>query len=328
MILYLHFSDPRTTNTPPDATYRQLIALLGDFTPLVQALPPDAALADISGSLRYFDRDPTGIAALIRTRTATLDTGTTIGIAPNPLLAHLTAHRATPGTTRTLPDNPHAITAFLTTLPATALPGVGPATARTLASYGLTTAGKIAATPLLTLQRILGTAPARQLHQRAAGIDPTPLTPGAPPPTVSAEHHFTRDELDPDRQRDALTHLAEHLGTQLRDEHRTCRSLTLTLHYADHSTTTRTRTLPEPTAHTPHLRTAAHAIHRGLALQRARVRHLALRADNLHDTDATPRQLTLDPTDDKARRIETATDRARTRYGPTAVRPASTAGIP
>lgn len=46
-------------------------------------------------------------------------------------------------------------------------------TVRTLASHGLTTLDTIAGTPLDTLQRILGTAAGRQLHQRAAGIDPT-----------------------------------------------------------------------------------------------------------------------------------------------------------
>ncbi|WP_323182554.1 hypothetical protein [Streptomyces sp. NBC_00094] len=213
-------------------------------------------------------------------------------------------------------------------LPAAALLGVGPATARTLISYGLATADQIAATPLPTLQRILGTATGRQLHRVAAGIDPTRVTPGAPPRTFTAEHRFPRDELDPGRQRGALTHLAKRLGARLRAERQACDSLALTVQYADRSTTTRSRTLPEPTAHSPGLRTAAHALYLTLGLQRARVRCLTLRVGDLCDAGSVSRQLTFGLDDDKARRIEAAADRARARFGPGAVRPASTAGMP
>ncbi|MER0244137.1 hypothetical protein AAHZ94_19440 [Streptomyces sp. HSW2009] len=323
MILYVHFGAPQ-----PDATFRQLLILLGEFTPLVQALPPEAALADVSGSTRYFDRDAAGLAALIRMRAAAVhDLDVTVGIGPNPLLAQLAAHRGAPGAVRAVPDDAAAITHFLTGLPVAALPGVGPTTARTLASYGLHTADQIAATPLLTLQRILGAATGRTLRERAAGVDPAQVIAGAPPRTLTAEHPFVRDELDGARQRAALTHLAEQLGARLRGERQVCRSLTLTVRYADRSMTTRSHTLPEPTAHGPQLRTAAHALHRRLGLQRARVRVLTLRAGELGDAASAPRQLTFGPDDDKNHRVEAAADRARARFGPDAVRPASTVGL-
>ncbi|MFE7459510.1 DNA polymerase Y family protein [Streptomyces sp. NPDC012600] len=323
MILHLHFGAPQ-----PEPVYRRLLDLVGEFTPLAQALPPDAALADVSGSTRYFGRDAAGLAALIRMRAAALHgLDLTVGIGPNPLLARLAAHRGEPGAIRTVPDDPEAVTRFLAGLPAAALPGVGPATARTLASYGLRTADRIAATPLLTLQRILGAAAGRELRERAAGIDPTRVTAGAPPRTLDAEHRFGHDEPDAARRRAALTHLTEQLGARLRDERQTCRALTLTVLYADRSTTTRTRTLSEPTAHSPRLRAEAHSLHGSLGLQRARVRSLALRAGELRAAASTPRQLAFGPDDDRARRIEAAADRARARFGPGAVRPASTAGM-
>ncbi len=106
--------------------------------------------------------------------------------------------------------------------------------------------------------------------------------------------------------------------------------LTLTVQYADRTgqaSITRSRTLPEATAHTPQLRATAHALHGALGLQRARVRSLALRAGDLGDAASTSRQLTFGPDDDRARRIEAAADRARARFGAGAVRPASTAGM-
>lgn len=112
----------------------------------------------------------------------------------------------------------------------------------------------------------------------------------------------------------------------MRVDEQVCRSLTLTVRYADRSTTTRTRTLREPTAHSVALVAAAYRIHDSLGLQRARVRGLSLRAEGLAPAERATRQLTFDPVDDRARRIEAVADRARARFGPRAVVPGTLAG--
>ncbi|HEY9328040.1 MAG TPA: hypothetical protein VIS09_07355 [Streptomyces sp.] len=109
--------------------------------------------------------------------------------------------------------------------------------------------------------------------------------------------------------------LAEHLGSQLRDTHTVCHALTLTVAYADHTTTSRTRTLAEPTAHSPALADTGRELLTGLDLQRARVQAITLRAERLQPAEHAPRQLTLDPRDDQVRSLEAALDRARTRFG-------------
>jgi len=87
------------------------------------------------------------------------------------------------------------------------------------------------------------------------------------------------------------------------------------------------RTLPEPAGHSPQLRLATYALYATLGLQRAGVRGIVLRADGLFDENSATRQLTFGTNDAKTRRIEAAADRARARFGPNAVRPASTAGL-
>lgn len=339
VILYIRFGRPGEFGDhgePPDPEepdhqdlFRRLLGMTGDITPRVQALPPDAALADVTGSTRYFGRDATELAALLRMRAAAhLDTDCAIGIARNPLLARLAADHPESNGIHTAPDSPEQLAAFLAELPVAALPGVTPATVRTLASYGLTTLGPVAGTAPATLQRILGATLGRHIHRQATGTDPTPVTPGAPPRHLRAEHHFSHDTLDPGLQRRALSRLAEDLGARLRGDHQTCRALTLTIRYADRSTTTRRRTLPEPTDHSPQLRTASYNLHTRLGLQRARVRRITLQADDLLDAGSATRQLTLDPGDDKARRIEATADRVRERFGPTAIHPASAAELP
>jgi hypothetical protein len=125
--------------------------------------------------------------------------------------------------------------------------------------------------------------------------------------------------------RRALLSAAEELGSRLRALDKVCRTLTLTVRYADRTATTRSRTLGEPTAHSAALTRAAYGIYEALGLQRARVRCVALRAEGLDPAEQASHQLTFDPTDEKLRRIEEAADRARARFGPLAVVPGTLA---
>ncbi|MYW32312.1 hypothetical protein GT040_24340, partial [Streptomyces sp. SID2119] len=134
--------------------------------------------------------------------------------------------------------------AFLAPLPAAALDGVGAATARTLCGYGLDSVGRIAAAPLATLQRITGVRTGRELWERARGIDRTRVVPNAAARSIAAERSFPRDELSPERHRRALLSLTEELGARLRGEGQVCRSLAVSVRYADrtgYATLTRSR---------------------------------------------------------------------------------------
>ncbi len=310
-----------------EEAYGCLLALLGEITPVVQALPPDAALADVRGALRYFGRTAGELGTLLRVRAlARYGADCTVGVAANPSLARLAARDAPPGAVLVLPGTPEAVAGFLAGQPVAALPGVGPATARVLDDYGLDSVGRVAAAPLGTLQRLLGAAAGRRLRDQARGIDPLPVTPNAPARSVGAERRFDRDELDRDRHRRALLSLTDELGSRLRSQRQVARSLTLTVRYADGAATVRTRPLPEPTGHTAALTAAAYRMYAALGLQRARLRAVALRAEGLGPAELAVHQLTFDPEDDRARRIEEVTDRVRELFGPDVIRPAALHG--
>ena len=312
--------------TPGDPRYLQVLDLLATISARVQALAPDAAIADLTGAEKYFERGPDGLAQLIRLRTlAWTGVPTTIGAGSSLMLAAMAAAVTEPGGITVIDDTDEAIVAFLHPRPVAALPGVGPATARTLTHHGLETVGDIARTPLATLQRLFGAALGRQLYERAHAHDPRTVTPHALPKTTTVSHQFDRDELDPDAQHRAVLALTHQLGARLRDDQVVARTLTLTVRYADRTTTSRTRTLPEPTAHTLALTRTATGLFETLGLQRARVRALTLTGE-LTDATLATHQLTFDPDDSKARRIEAAADRARRRFGPDAVVPAALAG--
>ncbi|GJF22962.1 MULTISPECIES: DNA polymerase thumb domain-containing protein [Streptomyces] len=323
---------------PPmyEAALPQLLGLLEEFTPVVEALPPDGALADLRGAERYFGRDAVELASVIRVRALALyGVDCVIGAGPGPMLARMALRDARPGLTRAVPGD--EVREFLAGKPVAALPGVGTATARTLCEYGLDTLGRVAAAPLSTLQRLVGARAGRELHEKAQGVDRGRVVPNGISRSLAAERPFTRDELDPGRHRRALLSAAEELGSRLRAVDKVCRTLTLTVRYADlpHSrtrssggtptATTRSRTLKEPTAHSAALTRAAYGMYEALGLQRARVRSVTLRAEGLAPAEQASHQLTFDPVDEKVRLIEEVADRARAKFGPRAVMPGSLA---
>lgn len=311
---------------PPmyEAALPGLLGLLEEFTPVVEALPPDGALADLRGAERYFGRDAVELASVIRVRALALHgVDCLIGAGPGPMLARMALRDARPGVTRAVSED--AVTEFLAGKPVAALPGVGTATARTLCEYGLDTLGRVAAAPLSTLQRLVGARAGRELHEKANGVDRGRVVPNGVSRSLAAERPFDLDELDPDRHRRALLSAAEEIGARLRALEKVCRTLTLTVRYADRTSTTRSRTLGEPTAHSGALTTTGYGMYEALGLQRARVRAVVLRAEGLTPAEQASRQLTFDPVDEKVRRIEEVADRARAKFGPRAVMPGTLA---
>ncbi|MGW7230697.1 DNA polymerase Y family protein [Streptomyces cyaneofuscatus] len=313
-ILRIHFHPAERT----EELYGQLLTVVDGISSRVEPLPADwSAYVDLTGALTYWGRDVEGLVAVLRLRLLALHgVQCSAGAGPTRSIAAMAADFTAPGAATVVGDDPYEIASFLRPRPTAALPGIGPKTARTLARYGISTVGDIADTRLTTLQRILGAAAARQAHDRARGLDERPVVPGAALKSLSAGFRFDLDELDPERHHSTMLGLVEEIGGRLRASGEIAQALTLTVAYADRTQTARTRTLTEATAHSPALAATARELLTGLGLQRARVRTLTLRAERLLPAEETVHQLTLDSRDDKLRRLETALDKAATRYRP------------
>ncbi|MFE6892983.1 ImpB/MucB/SamB family protein [Streptomyces sp. NPDC057694] len=305
--------------------YEKIIELMCGITPHVQAVPPDAVQLDLTSALRYFDMSPYDVVqtAMLRLKLF-YGIECSAGLAGNRMLAAMAADASAPEATTWVPAERAA--QWLAPRPVAALPGIGRSTATTLGKFGLHTIGQLAELPPATLQRLLGSAQARLLAERARGHDPRPVVPAEPAEHLSADLVLDRDCLDPAGQHRAVLGLADQLGQRLRGQGRVAGRLTLTVRYADRSSTTRTRALPESTGHSPALAGTALTLLAGLGLQRARVRAFTVRADDLRPAGTAHLQLSLDPGADRARAVEAAADRARRRFGPDAVRPGTLAG--
>lgn len=68
----------------PEETYRQVLELLADLSPVVQALPPSAALVELKGALRYHGVGVRRLGEVLRVRTISLlGVGVRVGIGPS-----------------------------------------------------------------------------------------------------------------------------------------------------------------------------------------------------------------------------------------------------
>ncbi|MFC9595617.1 hypothetical protein ACFTUC_38180 [Streptomyces sp. NPDC056944] len=303
----------------PDTTadgHRRVLDLLGDYTPVVQPLPPGAALAQLRGAGRLFGAAPERLAARFRIQAlAKHGIDTHIGIANTWATAATASAHTGPTGVLHLPDH-RALEQFLSPLPVRALHGIGPAQAARLEAFGLHTIGALAAMDEDVVCRVLGGKSGRTLRDRARGIDPRAITARRLPESTSAVHAFDRDMYDPVVVRAALLDLTVTLGQRIRGRDQIARKMTLSVRFADGSVIDRTRALAQPSAHTEDLRVTVFRILDSLGFQRARIRRLVLTADDLRPADEGPgTQMSLDPAREHLLSLEPVLDRINARYG-------------
>lgn len=225
----------RCGGTDP-ATLAALAGLVGRFTPVVRAEPPDAVVADVRSAVSFYGLLPEQLALMISTRASALyDVSLTIGVAGSRTVAAMAACDVLVGRIRGVDSDPRAVADFLRAKPVAALPGITAEAVRTLAAAGLYTVGEVAAAPLPEIQAVLDADTGRGVWERAHGLDPAPITPEHPPGSLAADRLFTADAADPTDQgalSRAVLELGLGLGDRLRSTGRTAIGLTLTVRLA------------------------------------------------------------------------------------------------
>ncbi|MGX1274519.1 DNA polymerase Y family protein [Streptomyces phaeoluteigriseus] len=307
----------------PEEIYRRVLEELHGLSPVVQALPPTAALVELKGALRYHDTDARRLGEVLRVRTLSrLGVDVRVGIGPSITVAATASARIEqPG--GVLAVTPDQAADWLAPLPVEALHGIGPRQAEVLHDYGIHTVGLLAAVDPATVQRLLGGRAGRLAADRARGVDPRPVVPRTLPATATVRHAFGRHALDGATVRAALLDLVVQLGLLLRRRGQAARALTLTLTFAGNSGWEKTRRLTEPSAHDDDLRALAYQLMDGAGLQRGRLTAIALKGEDLIAADQVAQQISLDDAREARLVAEGAADRIRDKFGDAAIRPAA-----
>jgi DNA polymerase-4 len=310
---------------PDHGAYAEVSAgvmeLFRSITPLVEPLSLDEAFLQVSGAARRLG----GARMVGETIRATVqdEQGITcsVGVASTKFVAKLASARCKPDGLLVVPADD--VVSFLHPLPVAALWGVGEKTEESLVRLGLHTVGDIAHTPLRTLQRALGPATGAHLWALSWGRDERAVVPVEPDKSIGAEETFPVDIDDPVVVARELLRLSERTAARLRATGQVGRTVSIKVRFADFTTLTRARTLPEATDVGRTVYETALALFQALGLERARLRLVGVRVEGIKPAASSPHQLLLGERESGWREAEQAVDRAAVRFGAGAVRPAA-----
>ena len=302
-----------------EAVSQQVRAVFFDLTPLVEPISIDEAFLDVSDLPQPAEELALALQKRIQDE---LGLPSSLGIASNKLVAKIAnnigkgRHRGATPPRAILAVPPGEEAAFLAPLAVKELWGVGPKTAERLKHMGAKTIGDVACLGERTLSAQFGKL-GHDLWTRAQGLDDRPVVTGHEVKSISQETTFARDVADGDELRQTLAQLAEHVAYSLRQQGLCAGTVRIKLRWADFSTHTRQVTLAQPTDADGVIGKAAMGLFDTLWENGRPVRLLGVEGSNL-----TPcaHQLPLWETpDEKERRLLTAMDELRQRYGEKAV---------
>ena len=226
------------------AASRDVMEILRRFTPLVEPISIDEAFLDVTASRALFGDGPT-IAATIKAAVRD-EVGLTasVGVAATKLVAKVASDLRKPDGLVVVPPGDEA--AFLAPLPISRLWGVGEKTADALREYGVVTIGDLAALPEDLLVRRFGKH-GGSLGARARGIDADPVGGGQAAKSIGHEHTFDVDTSDPEIIERTLLAMAEGVASRLRSAGLRAGTIHVKVRDSSFRTTTRQRTLADPT---------------------------------------------------------------------------------
>jgi len=291
---------------------RQVMALLGRFSPVVEQVSIDEAFVEVTGCQRLLGSPEEIVREIQRRLRQRLELSASLGVAPNKFLAKLASERDKPGGLVVV--RPEDIEDFLRDLLVTALWGVGESTAERLSPLGLHTVGQLANYPLDLLIQQFGEY-GRRLHDLAHGRDYTPVTSGGERKSVSAEITFGRDTADRELLESTLLRLSERVGSRLRQSRLAGTTVTLKLRFPDFRTITRQQTSTKPVAEDLAIYRRAHRLLEPHLASGRKIRLIGVGVSNF----PASQQPSLFESPPRESAVDQAIDRVREKFGPQAL---------
>jgi DNA polymerase-4 len=252
------------------------IAIIGDFTPLVERISIDEAFADVAGCTHLFG-PPAEIARAIRRRVrAELGLPISVGVARTKHLAKIASQVAKPDGLVIV--DPSTELQFLHELPVELMWGVGPVATARLAAIGVHTIGQLAQTPGCSLDRLLGRANAEKLVALAWNSDPRRIQTDRRARSAGAQSALGKRPAEERVFRPALCHLADRIAGRLRAKSLAARRVSVRVRFANLRSVSRSLTLDAPVSATIVLAEIAAELVRAVLAQHPQEKAISLLA--------------------------------------------------
>lgn len=250
-------------------------AIFRRHTDKLEPLSLDEAYLDVTGRDLYAVEIAKRIRASIKEE---LGLTASAGVAPNKMLAKVASELNKPdGLAVILPKD---VATFMQRLPVRKINGVGPATTKRLAAFGIETCGDVLERGAAALTEQFGNF-GRWLHMRSLGIDERDVGGRRERKSMGHERTFSQDLATHAAMAGELETLATRLSEDLKRKEMRGRTVTLRVKYTNFERSSRATTLAAPTDDPLVLRDAAIAMLKATEVDRRAVRLLGIAVTKL-----------------------------------------------
>jgi DNA polymerase-4 len=294
---------------------RKVMKIVGDYSPLVETLSIDEAFLDVSD----LPDTPLQIARSLQSRiNRETDLPCSIGGAANMLVAKIANDHGkhlhkdpTPPNAITIVE-PGTEAAFLAPLPIDALWGVGPKTEARLKALHIHTIGDLAGRAENEMARVFGQSGC-DLLERARGIDTREIQLEHEAKSISQEVTYDQDTDDEEYLLKTIRRLSANVGSQLRKQGITAKTIRIKIRWANFETHTRQAALAQPTDCDSVITSNAIDLFHKIWTKGKKVRLIGVGTAQFSQE---PVQLNLlETTDDREKRLLRSVDELRERFG-------------
>ena len=235
---------PQCLFIPPDfKKYQQVSEQIHDifheFTDLVESVSLDEAYLDVTRNTKN-EPSATRLAREIKARIfAATGLTASAGVASSMFVAKIASDARKPDGLCVV--RPSQVMDFIRPLAVIRIPGIGRVTDAQLEKLGIRTVADLEKSPLPFLEEHFGKF-GRYLHDIARGIDERPVTPWRERQSYGAEETFASDILEKEPLLRYLEECARRVFTELQEEGKQGRTVTLKIKYGDFQIATRRQT--------------------------------------------------------------------------------------
>jgi DNA polymerase IV len=294
---------------------RAIFKVLENYSPVLEPSGHGHAYMDITGTGRLFGppRDTAWKAQKEIRQQLHLDAA--LGIASNKMVSKIASDVIRPAG---LQDVPHGNeSAFLSPLPVRLLPGVGPQTERQFGDLNIRIIHDVAAMRLDLLTLAFGRF-GFVLHQRAQGVDRTPVYPMRTVPALEQRKVLPEDSNEYEVLKGVLLDLCDQAGKQLRETKQCAGRMELRIRYADYREDGHNLQLKPPIQSSAALCARTLPLLDAVLKRRTRVRSMNVCLTELSRC-STQLKLFAEPRPERRLRLEFALDSLRRQYGKSVV---------